>query len=83
MIQTLKKNELREQVSFKIPAGMKKRVDLLAEATRRSRTFVIEEAIAQYLTMNEWQVQSIAAGLDDLDNGRVLSQEEMEKLWDE
>lgn len=83
MIQTLKNNELREQVSFKIPAGMKKRVDLLAEATRRSRTFVIEEAIAQYLTMNEWQVQSIAAGLDDLDNGRVLSQEEMEKLWDE
>ena len=83
MIQTLKNNELREQVSFKIPAGMKKRVDLLAQATRRSRTFVIEEAIAQYLTLNEWQVQSIAAGLDDLDNGRVLSQEEMEKLWDE
>ncbi|WP_236848126.1 CopG family ribbon-helix-helix protein [Chlorobaculum limnaeum] len=70
-------------MSFKIPAGMKKRVDLLAEATRRSRTFVIEEAIEQYLTTNEWQVQSIQAGLNDLDNGRVLSQEEMEKLWDE
>ena len=83
MCPSSKKMASREQVSFKIPAGMKKRVDLLAEATRRSRTFVIEEAIAQYLTLNEWQVQSIAAGLDDLDNGRVLSQEEMEKLWDE
>ncbi len=62
---------------------MKKRIDLLAEATRRSRTFVIEEAIEQYLTTNEWQVQSIQAGLTDLDNGEVLSQEEMEKLWDE
>jgi predicted transcriptional regulator len=78
-----KKAESREQVSFKIPAGMKKRIDLLAEATRRSRTFVIEEAIEQYLTTNEWQVQSIQAGLTDLDNGEVLSQEEMEKLWDE
>lgn len=83
MCPTFKNSELREQVSFKIPAGMKKRVDLLAEATKRSRTFVIEEAIEQYLATNEWQVQSIQAGLADLDNGRVLSQEEMEKLWDE
>lgn len=78
-----KKTESREQVSFKMPATMKMRVDRLAEATRRSRSFVIEEAIEHYLTMNEWQVQSIIAGLSDLDKGRTVSQEEMEKLWDE
>ncbi|WP_292004696.1 ribbon-helix-helix protein, CopG family [Chlorobium sp.] len=78
-----KKKESREQVSFKMPATMKMRVDRLAEATRRSRSFVIEEAIEHYLTMNEWQVQSINAGLSDLDKGRTVSQEEMEKLWDE
>ncbi|WP_423932540.1 CopG family ribbon-helix-helix protein [Chlorobium sp.] len=66
-----------------MPATMKMRVDRLAEATRRSRSFVIEEAIEHYLTMNEWQVQSIIAGLSDLDKGRTVSQEEMEKLWDE
>ncbi|WP_201024688.1 CopG family ribbon-helix-helix protein [Chlorobium limicola] len=66
-----------------MPATMKMRVDRLAEATRRSRSFVIEEAIEHYLTMNEWQVQSINAGLSDLDKGRTVSQEEMEKLWDE
>ena len=44
---------------------------------------MIEEAIEHYLTMNEWQVQSIIAGLSDLDKGRTVSQEEMEKLWDE
>jgi predicted transcriptional regulator len=74
---------IREQVSFKIPATMKVRVDRLAEATRRSRSFVIEEAIEHYLTINEWQIQSIQAGVTDLDNGQVVSQEEMEKLWDE
>jgi predicted transcriptional regulator len=74
---------IREQVSFKIPATMKVRVDRLAEATRRSRSFVIEEAIEHYLTINEWQMQSIQAGVTDLDNGQVVSQEEMEKLWDE
>jgi predicted transcriptional regulator len=66
-----------------MPATMKMRVDRLAEATRRYRSFVIEEAIEHYLTMNEWQVQSINAGLSDLDKGRTVSQEEMEKLWDE
>lgn len=83
MCPAAKKTETREQVSFKMPATMKARVDILAEATRRSRSFVIEEAIAHYLTINEWQVQSIQAGLTDLDNGQVISQEEMEKLWDE
>lgn len=83
MCPSSKKMESREQVSFEIPAEMKKRIDVLAEATKKSRSFVIEEAIEQYLTTNEWQVQSIQAGLNDLDNGEVLSQEDMEKLWDE
>ncbi len=78
-----KNKEVREQVSFKIPVSTKQRVDLLAEATRRSRTFVIEEAIEHYLSINEWQVRSIQQGLKDIDHDRVVAQESIENIWEE
>ncbi|WP_076790473.1 CopG family ribbon-helix-helix protein [Chlorobium sp. KB01] len=81
MVPAAKRKEVREQVSFKIAAHTKLRIEQLAQATRRSKTFVIEEAINHYLSINEWQIKSIQAGLDDLDAGNVIPQEEMTKLW--
>jgi RHH-type transcriptional regulator, rel operon repressor / antitoxin RelB len=78
---TSKKTELRDQVSFKIAASTKVRIEQLAKATRRTKTFVIEEAINQYLTLNEWQIGCIQEGLQDLDEGRVISQDKMEQDW--
>lgn len=78
---TSRKTEIRDQVSFKIPANTKVRIEQLAKATRRTKTFVIEEAINQYLALNEWQIGSIREGLHDLDEGNVISQEKMEQNW--
>jgi predicted transcriptional regulator len=78
---TTRKSELRDQVSFKIAASTKKRIEQMAKATRRTKTFVIEEAINQYLALNEWQIGSIEAGMQDLAEGRVISQEKMEQDW--
>lgn len=33
------------------------RLDELARITRRSKSFVIEEALEQYLAVNEWQIK--------------------------
>ncbi len=56
MLSPSKPIEPRNQVSFKIPASTKNRIEQLAVATRRTKTFVIEEAIDQYLALNEWQL---------------------------
>ena len=82
MLLPAEKKDVREQVSFKIAAGTKKRIEQLALATRRTKTFVIEEAINHYLALNEWQISTIQEGLDDLEKGNVISQEEMIKLWE-
>lgn len=43
---------------------------------------VIEEAVEHYLSINEWQVRSIQQGLKDIDHGRVVAHESMEKIWE-
>lgn len=46
-------------------------IDALASAMDRSRNYVINQAIQQYLDANAWQVERIKAGLDDARAGRV------------
>ncbi|MEI6847170.1 MAG: ribbon-helix-helix protein, CopG family [Chlorobiaceae bacterium] len=82
MLSQAAKIEPRNQVSFKIPASTKNRIEQLALATRRTKTFVIEEAIDQYLALNEWQIKSIQDGLRDLEEGKVISQEKMIEHWE-
>ena len=53
MASTANKKEGKDQVSFKLASGTKQRIEALATATRRTKTFVIEEAINQYLELNE------------------------------
>ena len=71
----------REQVSFKLDAEKKRRLEALAIATRRTRTFVLEEAINQYLDLNEWQLKSIEEGLADAKEGRVVDSETLVRLF--
>ena len=72
----------RDQVSFRLPPGTKQRLEKLAKITRRSKTFVLEEAITHYLDLNEWQLASISRGLEDLDAGRVTSQDDLIAEWE-
>jgi len=82
MLSQAKQMEPRNQVSFKIPVSTKNRIEQLAVATRRTKTFVIEEAIDQYLALNEWQLKSIQDALRDLEEGKVISQETMIEHWE-
>ncbi len=46
-------------------------IDALARATDRSRDDIIDQAIAQYLEANSWQMNRIQAGIDTAREGRV------------
>jgi RHH-type rel operon transcriptional repressor/antitoxin RelB len=69
----------REQVSFKLESDTKRRLEALATATRRTRTVVIEEAVTQYLDMNEWQLKCIEEGLEDARAGRYIDSDTLIK----
>lgn len=46
-------------------------IDALAAAMDRSRNYIVNQALRQYLEANAWQVARIQAGLQAAQEGRV------------
>jgi RHH-type rel operon transcriptional repressor/antitoxin RelB len=66
---------MTETLSIRIDPETKRRLDLLARRSRRSKSFLAAEAIAAYVQTEEWQLGEIQAGLSDLDHGDAVSHE--------
>ena len=59
-------------LSVRIDVETRQRLEALAKRSRRSKSFLAAEAIASYVETEGWQLDEIAAGLDDLDEGRTV-----------
>jgi predicted transcriptional regulator len=64
-----------KSVSFRTPSPKLEKIDSLAEALQRDRTFVLNEAIDHYLAIQEYHDGLIQEGLSDADRGLVVSHE--------
>lgn len=62
-------------VSFRTPSLKLQKIDALAEALQRDRTFVLNEAIDHYLAIQEYHDGLIQEGLSDADRALVISHE--------
>jgi len=67
-------------MTVRLDDDVKDRLDLLAEATQRSRSFLAAEAIRDYVESNEWQVREIQAALKEADGGDFASDEDVAAL---
>jgi RHH-type rel operon transcriptional repressor/antitoxin RelB len=56
-------------MTVRLEDDVKDRLDVLAEATRRSKSFLAAEAIRAYVENNEWQIGEIQAALKEADAG--------------
>jgi predicted transcriptional regulator len=59
-------------LTVRVKTSTKSRIDALAQATRRSKSYVIEEALEQYLDVNEWQIKGIEEALAEADNPNAI-----------
>lgn len=59
-------------LSLRIDQETKERLEALAKRSRRSKSFLAAEAIASYVEAESWQLDEVAAGLDDLEQGRSV-----------
>ncbi len=67
----------KSTITFRTDETRKTELDLLAKSLKRDRSFIINEAIDNHLTMYDWQIRHIKQGLEDLKAGRVVSHEEV------
>lgn len=65
-----------DTMTIRLEPELKSRLDKLAEATHRSRSFLAAEAVREFIEMNEWQIQEIKAATKEADEGDFASPEE-------
>ena len=70
---------MTETLSIRLDTDTKKRLDALAQSSKRSKSFLAAEAIAQYVEAEEWQLGETRAGLADLDEGHSVSHKKASK----
>ena len=58
--------------SVRIDVSTQQRLGALARRSRRPESLLAAEAIAANVETESWQVEEIAAGLDDIDQGRTV-----------
>lgn len=72
---------MAEQFSLRLPKGTKERLQQLANATGRTKAFLAQDAIEKYLELEAWQIQAIQDGIKSIDNGQVVSYEDIKHEW--
>ena len=68
-------------LTLSLPADFVARLDELAAATGRSRAALAEEALAQYLDVQTWQIEGIEAAIEQADNGEPGIAHEHMSAW--
>jgi predicted transcriptional regulator len=64
-------------VSFRASAEKVDALDALASAQDRPRSYLINEAISNYIELHAYQDALVRRGLEDMRQGRVVSHEEV------
>jgi predicted transcriptional regulator len=64
-------------ISFRAGAEKIDALDALAAAQDRPRSYLINEAISNYIELHAYQDALVRKGLEDLREGRVVSHEEV------
>ena len=68
-------------LTLRLSPEMKNRLDRLARATQRSKAWLAQRAIEDYLSVQTWQVAEIRKGLAEADAGDFVTPAEVEATF--
>ena len=67
-------------MTIRLEDDVKERLDILADATQRSKSFLAAEAIRAFVETNEWQIAEIQAALKEAKAGDFASDKDVSAL---
>ena len=70
-------NRPTEPITIRAAKDVVSDIDALASAMDRSRNYIVNQALQQYLEANAWQIERIKEGLAAADEGHVRPAEEV------
>ena len=62
-------------MTIRLEPDLKRRLDQLAEATNRSKSFLAAEALRDFVELNEWQIAEIQDAIKEADAGDFASEQ--------
>lgn len=75
---------MSEVMTIRVDRRTKSRLEKLAKAMDRTKSYVAAEAIRAYIDLNEWQIAEIKAGLKEANAGDFAAPAEVQavmKKW--
>lgn len=75
---------MSEVMTIRVDRRTKSRLEKLAKAMDRTKSYVAAEAIRAYIELNEWQIAEIKAGLKEANAGDFAAAGEVQaviKKW--
>ena len=72
----------RATVTFHTSHDVNARLNRLAQETRRSKSFLTNEAVARYLAEEEDFIADVRAGLAEADRGELIDHDEVVRYFD-
>jgi RHH-type rel operon transcriptional repressor/antitoxin RelB len=70
---------MSETLSIRLDPAVKKRLEALANRSKRSKSFLAAEAITAYVEAEDWQLEEICEGIKELDSGLTVNHEAVSK----
>lgn len=67
-------------MTVRLEDDVKERLDALAQATQRSKSFLAAEAIQAFVENNEWQIGEIQAAIQEADGGDFANAKDLTAL---
>ncbi len=72
---------MSEVMTIRVDRKIKARLEKLAKATARTKSFLAAEAIRAYIELNEWQIAEIKAAIEEADrlDAQFVSNDDVKK----
>lgn len=67
-------------ITIRVDESVKERLEKLAVATHRSKSFLAAEAVKDFLDLNEWQVDEISRSIDEANGEDFASDSDVKAL---
>ena len=68
-----------ETMTIRVPAEVRAQLELIAQSTQRTKSFLAAQAISRFVETEAQIVEGIKTGLADIEAGRVVSHGEAMK----
>jgi len=67
--------------TVRLPVELQQKLDSLAESMDRSRSWLVSQAVEDYVAYQQWYIEKIKEGIAAADRGEFATEEEMEAVF--